>query len=282
MNDLDRVTVITVTYRSRHLVEAMARNFAQFKHLAVVDNASGDGTLEQLRVALPRGRYIQNESNVGFGAAMNIALRDTTTEFALLLNPDCDISAGSVSRLIEAAIMFSSAMLLGPRILNMRNESQISFDWNHPAKVRPRIDSIPEGDTSTWWLSACCLLVRVAPFQSIGGFDERFFMYYEEADLGRRTSASGHTCVYVPQAVAHHQGDASSAPSWRVEHIKLKHYFRSKRLFMAKHEGISSSLARRAAEVMVALLMVAVLAMTLQIRRARRWVAKAHSLLGTL
>lgn len=280
VNELDRVCVVSVTYRSSHLVDAMARNLAQFNHIVVVDNDSGDATLDLLQARLSKGLYIQNKENVGFGAAMNIAMRKTTSEFALLLNPDCDISADNVRLLTQAADTFSSAMLLGPRILNLHGATQISFDWNHSSKVFPRIDCTPEGPTSTWWLSGCCLLVRVAPFQAMGGFDERFFMYYEEADIGRRAAACGWTCVYLPQALAHHQGDASSRPSWRVEHIKLRHYFRSKRLFLEKHEGLSSPWARQIFQVMIAILMVAVLSATLQVRRARRWIAKAHSLIG--
>lgn len=274
---LDAVTLISVTYQSRSVVAAMAKTLQQFNHVIVVDNNSNDGTVEALKTQAPHGVYIQRTRNIGFGAGLNAALNETKTEFALLINPDCAISSEDVQILIKTANDFPSAALMSPQILNSLNEVQISCDWAHPLNVPSCVYSVPDGPTSTKLLSGCCLFARVALFKAMNCFDERFFMYFEEKDICRRAVAQGFDCILVPAAVANHAGAASSTPSMRVEHIKLRHYFRSKRLFMAKHEGIYISSARQVLEFLASIVMILLLTLTLQGRRARKWIARAHS-----
>ena len=278
---LDAVTLISVTHQSRRWVDGMAATMNQFNHAIVIDNASTDGTVDLLEERVPQGVFLRNRKNVGFGAALNLGLARTTTEFALLINPDCEIMSPDVSTLVAAAGEFPSAALMSPQILNFQNQAEISFDWAHPLGLESCTYSVPDGPASTMLLSGCCLFVRVALFRSMNCFDEQFFMYFEEKDICRRAVAKGFDCLIIPQAVARHAGASSSAPSWRVEHIKLRHYFRSKRLFMAKHEGINTSETRQAVEFMISIVMICLFCVTFQGRRARKWFARAHSYFST-
>ncbi len=274
---LDRVTLISVTCNSRSRIDMMAGTLRAFHHIVVLDNASRDNTVAALTAAVPHARTIASPKNIGFGAGINAALQETRTEYALVINPDCTIDARSAEILVETADQFPSMVLMSPQIVTPGGRPEISFDWAHPLGTASCAYQPPDGPASTMLLSGCCLFLRVAHFKAMGCFDERFFMYFEEKDICRRAVAMGLDVILAPAAHATHVGGASSTPSWRVEHIKLRHYARSKRLFMAKHEGRSTSPARQAVEFLAALIMIVAFAVTLQGRRARRWVAKAHS-----
>jgi N-acetylglucosaminyl-diphospho-decaprenol L-rhamnosyltransferase len=274
---LDRVTLISVTYNSRSRIDMMAGTMRAFRNVVVMDNASRDGTAAALRAAVPHAHCIEGAKNIGFGAGINAALTETRTEFALVINPDCAIDARSTEILVETADEFPSMVLMSPQIVTPAGQPEISFDWAHPLGTPSCPYLPPDGPASTMLLSGCCLFLRVPHFRAMGCFDERFFMYFEEKDICRRAVARGLDVILVPGAQATHVGGASSTPSWRVEHIKLRHYARSKRLFMAKHEGRPTSPARQVLEFLASLIMIAVFAVTLQGRRARKWVAKAHS-----
>lgn len=274
---LDRVTLISVTYNSLSRVEAMAGTLRTFRHVVVIDNASRDRTVTALQAAVPHAHCIASRKNIGFGAGMNAALKETGTDYALAINPDCAIDSRSAEILVETADQFPSMVLMSPQIVTPDGQPEISFDWAHPLGTPSCPYLPPDGPASTMLLSGCCLFLHVANFRRMGGFDERFFMYFEEKDICRRAVARGLDVMLVPAARATHIGGASSTPSWCVEHIKLRHYARSKRLFMAKHEGRPTSPARQLLEFLAALIMIVVFAITLQGRRARKWVAKAHS-----
>jgi GT2 family glycosyltransferase len=274
---LDRVTLISVTYNSRGRVDLMAHTLRPFRNVVVMDNASRDGTATALASAVPHARVIAGERNLGFGAGINAALRETETEFALVINPDCAIDTHSTAVLVETADQYPSMVLASPQIVTPDGRPEISFDWAHPLGTPSCAYVPPDAPASTMLLSGCCLFMRVPHFKAMGGFDERFFMYFEEKDICRRAIARGYDVILEPSARASHVGGASSTPSWRVEHIKLRHYARSKRLFMAKHEGRPTSAPRQVLEFLASLVMIVVFAATLQGRRARKWVAKAHS-----
>lgn len=276
-NTLDRVTLISVTYNSRSRIDTMAGTMSAFRNAVVMDNASRDGTVAALNAAVPHAHTIASPRNLGFGAGINAALDQTDTEFALVINPDCAIDPRSTEILIETADRFPSMVLMSPQIVTPDGSPEISFDWAHPLGTPSCAYLPPDGPASTMLLSGCCLFLRVAHFKAMGRFDERFFMYFEEKDICRRAIARGYDVILEPSARASHMGGASSTPSWRVEHIKLRHYARSKRLFMAKHEGRPTSAPRQVLEFLASLVMIVVFAATLQGRRARKWVAKAHS-----
>lgn len=274
---LDRVTLISVTYNSRGRIDTMAGTMRAFRNAVVMDNASRDGTVAALNAAVPHARTIASARNLGFGAGINAALDQTDTEFALVINPDCSIDPRSAEILVETADQYPSMVLMSPQIVTPEGQPEISFDWAHPLGTPSCPYLPPDGPASTMLLSGCCLFLRVPHFKAMGGFDERFFMYFEEKDICRRAIARGYDVILEPAARASHVGGASSTPSWRVEHIKLRHYARSKRLFMAKHEGRPTSAPQQVLEFLASLVMLVFFAVTLQLRRARKWVAKAHS-----
>ncbi len=96
---LTRVTVVCVTYNSAPVLRALAVTLARFRNVVVIDNGSRDDTLQQVRAHVPHARVIARSDNAGFGVANNQAMQQVETEYALLLNPDCQIEPDAVDLL---------------------------------------------------------------------------------------------------------------------------------------------------------------------------------------
>jgi GT2 family glycosyltransferase len=94
------VTAVTVTYESAKIIENLALTLRRFVHVIAVDNASDDGTVHAISLHLPNAKIIKNNKNLGFGAGNNLGVASVQTQFALLLNPDCEISHDALTQLL--------------------------------------------------------------------------------------------------------------------------------------------------------------------------------------
>jgi hypothetical protein len=236
------VLVAIVNYNTgeltRRCLETVARDLADVEWEAVVvDNASVDGSASKL-TGIPHVRVIANAKNVGFGAAVNqAATTDSAKPQALLflLNPDCELQAGAFRALVETLDAHPDCAIAAPRLLNGDGSVQASARgepnaWTglfgrhslltkiFPSSVAarrnlPARDLVEAGVESAEidWAMAAAMLVRRQPFEALGGFDERYFLYWEDADLCRRLRDRGWTTRYVPRAIVKHPGGASAA-----------------------------------------------------------------------
>jgi GT2 family glycosyltransferase len=247
------LTAIVVTYRSAAHVgaclEALSAAVGPLEvELVVVDNASGDPTPELVRQASPGACLIVNETNRGFAAAVNQASRAARGRYLLLLNPDARPLSGCVSRLVAELDAVPQAALAGPRLLDPGGTPQPSA-WPAPGLLSLAYDAFllnnlmprsrlrlvtPAGEdpVDVECLSGACLLVRRSAFEALGGLDERFFIYYEDTDLGLRARAAGYRVRFVPSARAVHLVGGSSFQDRREF---LRRFHESRRLFLGKH-----------------------------------------------
>jgi GT2 family glycosyltransferase len=204
----------------------------------VVDNASTDGSAAAVE-AFPHTALIRNASNVGFGRAVNQAVASSMAPWLLLLNPDCRVVAGATSVLRSVLETERSCAVAGPKILDPDGAVQGSARGDPdmltglfgrtgalrglmpflPVARRNVVveDAMRSGASSVVvdWLSGACVLVRRDAFLAAGGFDERFFLYWEDADLCRRLRGRGYDIRYVPGATAVHQVGRSSQTARR-------------------------------------------------------------------
>lgn len=290
-----RVTAVILTYRSSALLDAITATLACFDHAVVVDNASGDGLLDELRNRFPAGdaspenlhpsgggrtgpthlQCIASPTNLGYGAGNNLGMRHVRTPYALILNPDARIGVDDIAALIAAAEQFPQSAIVGARIETDRGEAETSYDWTYKPDppVRPYVE--PQGILSTRWLYGCCLLVRREAFERLGGFDERFFMYYEEFDLCGRAVDAGFDVLLEPAARVVHRASSSSLPSLRTRFLKDLHWSRSKRRYMEKLGLISRRPWRAWGRVMALGLAGLVYFTLLQGRRGMKMLARA-------
>jgi len=267
------ITVISVTYQSADLVASLAATLARFEHVIVVDNASRDQCATLLAERVPQARIVRNTRNLGFGAANNQAMAMVETPFALLLNPDCDISVDALQRLCETARQYPQAALIAPQ------------GWHDAQRVQPTYRQafyeqrasadyyIPDGTCSAKWLHGCCQLVRVAAFRAFGGFDEQYFLYYEDDDLCLRALKNGYDCLLEPAATVMHVGGASSSASWRTDWRKNFHFFRSRHRIISQYQSRAKARSYRLRTAFAAPLAVVLYAFLLRKKYVLKWLA---------
>lgn len=199
----------------------------------VVDNASSDGSADAAAEFSPQVRVIRNQQNVGFARGVNQGLQATTAPLVLIMNPDCRLMGGAVASLKSEIERSGTYAIAGPRILdpdgslqgNARGDPDMFTGlFGRTAMLRRILPNLAvsrrnvvsdvtvrNGDAVTVdWLSGACMLARRDALASVGGFDERYFLYWEDADVCRRLRARGYEIRYIPSATAVHRGGVSS------------------------------------------------------------------------
>lgn len=253
-----RTAIIVVTHFSGgHLGDCLdsitAASIEQLDTI-VVDNNTTDGSIREVVAEHENVQLLETGENLGYGRAVNYAAAQLSPdiEWILVANPDTVFSPGSVDALLSAARLRADAGSLGPRILNSdgsvypsaRALPSLRTGVGHAlfARLWPKnpwtagyVRSNVYSANSTepveaGWLSGACVLVRRTAFDEVGGFDPRYFMYFEDVDLGKRLGGAGWTNLHVPASVVTHAGGQST-----------KRY--SKRMLIAHHQSAYQYLA---------------------------------------
>jgi len=217
----------------------------------VVDNASTDGSSDYVWEFAPRARVLRNEVNVGFGRGINQGVTASSAPFILIMNPDCRLERGAVATMRAELEARPRCALVGLRVLDPDGSEQGSargdpdmltglFGRTGPlrhllpsaAVSRRNVVSTGRESATVDWVSGACMLVRRSAFEEVGGFDPRYFLYWEDADLCRRLRARGYEIRYVPGATAVHQVGHSSRTA-RAASIRAFH--ESAYLYYATH-----------------------------------------------
>ncbi len=231
----DELVVVTVTYSpGPHLDRFLATlAHATDRPVSVVmaDNGSTDGAPERAVQRYPNTRLLRTGGNLGYGTAVNRAvasLEQECSEFLIVANPDVQWGPRSIDLLLEAADRWPRAGALGPLIRDPDGSVYPSarhlpslirggmhavvgpFWKSNPWTAAYRQDRAEPSERPVGWLSGSCLLLRRTAFAQIGGFDERYFMYMEDVDLGDRLGKAGWLNVYVPSAeILHDKGHST-------------------------------------------------------------------------
>jgi N-acetylglucosaminyl-diphospho-decaprenol L-rhamnosyltransferase len=236
---------VTVSYRSgtalAELIDSIEHSSVHPAETIVVNNATDDPLeLTSDRISL---HVIEAGSNLGYGSAVNRGVHSLpdTIEWILVTNPDVRLEPDALGHLLVTARSLPDAGALGPQIRgsdgvvypsarelpSLRTgigHALLANVWpGNPWTKRYRGENRTSGTAwrETGWLSGSCLFVRRKAFEAIGGFDESYFMYFEDVDLGKRVYMAGWHNMYVPTAKVVHTGahsTATSADSMRVVH----------------------------------------------------------------
>jgi N-acetylglucosaminyl-diphospho-decaprenol L-rhamnosyltransferase len=247
-----RVSVVVVTYNALPWVERCLESVRSHETI-VVDHGSTDGTLELVRERFPEARLIEQE-NKGLGGGSNAGMRVATGDYYLLLNSDAWALEGGVERLAAFAEQHPGAAVVGPKLLYPDGSLQrsvrgfptlwrLATEYFFLRKLAPRTralnafygarfahDRVREAD----FLMGACLLVRRDAADTVGLFDEDFFMFSEETDWCYRFREAGWTVLFTPDAEFVHVGGATTARNWTpMYREQLRGHLR----FLAKHRG---------------------------------------------
>ena len=212
----------------------------------VIDNSPDSGSRDQVRAAmadwsssgLVRVEYIETGENRGFGAGHNLAIASLCSDFHLILNPDVELSESSLEIGISCLREDPGVTLLSPEV-SADDGSQEFLCKRYPSVLvlllrafAPRIicrlfhrrlhryemrDACTATEEAEVMLaSGCFMLVRTAALRAVGGFDERYFLYFEDFDLSLRLGGQGRVVFHPGMKIVHHGGYAASKGMWHV------------------------------------------------------------------
>lgn len=215
------VTVIVVNWNGGAFLDECLMRLKQQsllpKRILVMDNGSTDGSAERAQ-QIPGVTVRMLGANLGFAVANNRALDECDTDLVALLNPDAFPDADWLMRLVFAAHAYPHVAVFGSRqmvyglpatldgIGDVYHISGLVWRDGH-SRAQCTTDDVAGEIFSS---CACAVLYRRDVLVRAGGFDEDYFCYVEDIDLGFRLRLAGHTCLYIPDAVVHHVGSASS------------------------------------------------------------------------
>jgi len=258
----DRVAVVTVTYSPGRTLDAFLDSLAGATGrsgvpVVLADNGSVDGAPERAARERDGVRFLPIGENVGYGAAANrgVAGLDDSYGWVVVANPDLEWAPGSLDALLDAGARHPRAGALGPLIRepsgevypSAREVPSLLAGAGHAAlgpvwpgnpwttayrRSREDLTERPAG-----WLSGSCLLLRRTAFDSVDGFDPRYFMYFEDVDLGRRLTLAGWQNVYVPSAEVTHVGGVSTGKPEVSARMLAEHHRSAYRFLADRHPG---------------------------------------------
>jgi N-acetylglucosaminyl-diphospho-decaprenol L-rhamnosyltransferase len=254
--------VVIVSYRCGQLLRRCLQSVrdhapARGVRVTVVDNASGDGTADVVRREFPDVELVALEENTGFSAANNLVLRETTAEYVLVLNPDTQLSEGTLQTLLRLMDADPRIGIAGCRLVQedgtFDHAARRSFptpasalghflrlglsDRAPAALAAYRAPEVSEGPVDA--VNGAFMLMRRAMLDEIGLFDEGYWMYMEDLDLCYRAARAGWITWYEPSVEAVHMKAGSSGHHRRLRLNYAFHYgmYRYYRAHLASQRG---------------------------------------------
>lgn len=240
----ERITVVTVTYNSASLIRNLFTNLENIKTIIVVDNASTDQSIDEVRNVVPHARIIINKRNEGFGRAVNRALNEVSTEFALLVSPDCLVDDTVIGQLMLVADRWDNAALVSPSLIDGDGNSSRSHDkdlFSREGMQRNRADEpFPSGDLCAGFVQNATSLVRMRAIKEVGFYDENIFLFYEDDDLCIRLRDKGWSLILAAGvSVRHFSGMSSSLSPQFLTWRRYYHMAWSRAYLEEKYRGQS-------------------------------------------
>ena len=253
-----KLSVIIVNYNVRAYLEQCLRTaFEALKGIEgevfVVDNQSTDGSVEMVREKFPQVRLIANADNVGFSRANNQAIRESTAEYVVLLNPDTVVGEDVFHKVIAFLDAHPKAGGLGVKMIDGTGQFLPESKRGLPAPAvafykiigltrlfphsrtfgRYHLGHLPENQTSRIEiLSGACMFLRKKTLDEVGLLDESFFMYGEDIDLSYRITMGGYENWYLPEArIIHYKGESTKKSS--VNYVFV--FYNAMAIFAKKH-----------------------------------------------
>ncbi|NCB26475.1 MAG: glycosyltransferase family 2 protein [Bacteroidia bacterium] len=250
-----RVTTVIVTYESRDTIgEALdaldSACRSGFAKCVVVDNASADGTAKFVETHYPWVTLIAGEQNIGYGRGCNLGLTRVQTPYVVFMNPDVQVNQDALHHLVRFAADHPLAGVIGPAIKRQAGDYQCADCLPTPKTilrqavglqgVQPQVIQPGAQAFRTNWVCGAVMFASVELMRRLGGFDPRFFLYFEETDLCLRVARAGFEVWALPAAETGHASNAS-ARKVRPELVDggclEEHFYPSRFYYLNKHYG---------------------------------------------
>lgn len=246
------LSIILLSWNVRDLLRACLKSLPLAEaqtEIIVVEAASADGSADMVRGEFPSVKLITSDENLGYTRGNNLGLRAATGRYLLILNPDTEVLAETLGRMLAYMDAHPRVGVLGPQLIFPDGSLQstrrrfpslltgfLESTWAQPLAPRALLDHYYARDLAdnaiaeVDWVVGAALLVRREAYAQVGRLDEEFFMYSEELDWCKRIKAAGWQVVYFPEARIIHHEARSSAQVPAATHIRFNtskvHYFR--------------------------------------------------------
>jgi len=239
-----QVSIVIVNYNSGSFLKEAVRSVMDQTDVTleviVVDNASRDDSLDALPEQI---KIIRNDKNLGFAKGCNLGTAEARGQYVLFLNPDSRLHHGSLAKLVETLEQTPNAVVAGPVLLNPDGSEQAGGRRDIPSPWKtfcmllhldalmpdhPRFKNFnhagrptPENEIAVDAVSGACMLVRSSALARQGGFDEEYFLHFEDLELCMRMGRSKQLVMFVPAAkCTHTKGQCSVSRPIFVEYHK--------------------------------------------------------------
>ena len=214
----NEITIITVLYNSSEIVDSFFDSLKNFK-IIVVDNGKNEKILDKIQ-NYKNIQVISKNKNLGYGRAINFAFENVSTNFFLILNPDLTVDVNSIENMLNIFNQYSDCGIVAPVTVpdkdfygafperNLKNVDSSSAIKSRELLLNSKI----EGELCVDVAKGCALLISAKHFKNIGKFDEKYFLFWEEIDLCRKSRSKKNSVIVTPKSKAqHHQGKSSKS-----------------------------------------------------------------------
>lgn len=259
---MPQVSIIIVNYNNGDVLAACLKSIRVWggtcvKEIIVVDNNSTDGSPKQLGLAFPEVVWLMAGENLGFGRANNLGAKMATGDYFFFLNPDTELLSAVPALLLELMEKDDSQTIAvaGASIVNEFGQPDVAFGnfprpfsllkELFPARLfpyTPHKETLEEGLLSVDYVSGADLFFRRSAFETLGGFDPDFFLYYEETELQFRAARRGYKRVILTSARLMH---LCGTPDHKLSARKISIFETSRLLFHRKAYGLLAGIWAR-------------------------------------
>jgi N-acetylglucosaminyl-diphospho-decaprenol L-rhamnosyltransferase len=245
-----RPAAIVVYFRTpaplRRCLDGLQAQSTPPGEIIVIDNSSAIDSLNERPAPGADWRWVRADHNLGFGAACNLGAQLAQGDYLLFLNADLVLSADACEHLSTVAESDPGIGVVGPRIYGVDGKIELSARTfptlltgvlgrsSRLTKALARINRTPSSVSGALgsggpvdWVSGACMLIRREAFEQVGGFDEGYWMYWEDADICRRLKDRGWSTMLCAEAQAHHDTSSSGHTERTIEafHSSAARYY---------------------------------------------------------
>lgn len=235
-----KISFIIVAYKSKKFltdcVNSITTHTSGEYEIVIVDNNSGENLDEIQNLSTSKIKIIYSQNNAGFGSGVNLGATQATGDWLCLLNPDTRLQ-GDIHIL---STIDKNTKLIGLALVNQENQIQAYQYGDFPTpksivsnSAKKQWQNQTQETITTDWISGGSICIEAKLFRELGGFDDRFFMYYEDIDLCYRAKQAGHQAYWTQQiTIWHYEGGSES----NIINTKQR-YYKSQRQYIVKYYG---------------------------------------------
>jgi len=243
-----KLSIIIIPFRSvGHLERCVASIYKKlgdsFSWEIILVNNDKDQNIISFPMDFSKIKLLDHKKNVGFGTGINLGAKLAEGEFLLILNPDTEIITDNISKVFDEFSKDDKIGIIGGGILDRKNQNQ---EWSAGKELSlydlarnnlgvSRSESIWNSSRKTEcdWVAGTVMFIKKDLFEKLGGFDEKFFMYFEDMDLCRRVRQLGKKIIFFPEFKIFH----GSGESYEDKRLQKKHYYDSMEKYFQKNHG---------------------------------------------